>query len=211
MSNIGYIRVSTQEQSTERQIVALEQFSLDKVFVEKVSGAKKDRTELNNMLNFVREDDTIYVYEISRLARSCVNLLEIVNFCNKKGVIIKFVKENLTSDTNDAFSSFFLIVLSALAQLERDLIRERSTEGIKLAKVNGVYTGRKPLSIDDFGLHYNRYMTRDYKSKTEFAEQIQCSRPTLDKLIKAYLKAQENEDINGNEPLVTLPKETATA
>lgn len=207
MADIGYIRVSTAEQNTDRQHQAMEGLSLEKVFEEKVSGVKNDREELNNMMNYVREGDNIYCYEISRLARSCTNLLDIINGCDKKGVTITFIKENLTTGKNDAFSSFFLIVLAALSQLERDLIRERSTEGIKLAKMEGRYTGRKPLSIENFGLHYDKYMRREYKSKTEFAKEVECSRPTLDKLIQSYLKNLE-QGIDSSEPLVTLPKET---
>lgn len=143
VQTVGYIRVSTAEQNTDRQ---LDGIMLDRVFVDKMTGSTKDRPQLNELLNYVRYGDTVIVHSLDRLARSLEDLISIINQLNKKGVIFKSIKDNLTFDgsNNSPMDKFFLHILGAVSELERALIRERQKEGIAKAKQKGVYKGRKP-------------------------------------------------------------------
>ena len=144
---VSYIRVSTKEQNTERQE---RQIKADKYFIEKVSGKSAERKELKAMLDFVREDDTVIVESISRLARNTKDLLNIIDELNKKKVTFISKKENI--DTSTPQGKFMLTVFGALAQLERECILERQKEGIDIAKQKGLYKGKpkKEINIDDF-------------------------------------------------------------
>lgn len=143
---IGYIRVSTVGQNTERQ---LDGVSLDKVFEEKVSAKTMNRPKLNEMLEFIREGDTVIVHDISRLARNIKDLHELVERITEKGVTLKFKKESLvfTSDKKDSMSQLLLSMLGAVYQFERSILLERQREGIAIAKKLGKFTGR-PATID---------------------------------------------------------------
>lgn len=141
---IGYIRVSTVDQNTDRQ---LEGVTLDKVFTDKVSGRDTNRPALKACLEFLREDDTLKVHSMDRLARNVDDLRRIVRELTGRGVTVHFLKENLTFSPNGASSPFdqlMLTMLGAFAEFERNLIRERQREGIALAKQRGAYKGRKP-------------------------------------------------------------------
>lgn len=146
MASVGYIRVSTDEQNTDRQLDGLQ---LDKVFTDKVSGATTDRPMLQDMIGYVREGDVIHVHSIDRLARSLVDLLGLVKDFTTKGVHIRFHKENLlfTGESNPT-QELMLSIIGSVAQFERAMIRERQREGIAKAKEKGVYRGRSK-TIDD--------------------------------------------------------------
>jgi DNA invertase Pin-like site-specific DNA recombinase len=142
--SIGYIRVSTRDQSTGRQSDGMESLKLDKVFTEKVSGKSKDRPELLNCINYAREGDTLYIYSIDRLARSLSDLQYIIDELVSKGVTVKFIKESQTYSTNDSnpFNKVLLQVLGAFAEFERNIMLERQAEGIAHAKLHGTKTGK---------------------------------------------------------------------
>ncbi|MDF3930393.1 MULTISPECIES: recombinase family protein [Pseudomonas] len=146
MARVGYVRVSSLDQNTERQ---LDGVALDKVFSDKVSGATIDRPQLQAMLEYVREGDTIYVHSIDRLARSLVDLLKLVEDLIKRGVHICFDKEKLefTGEDNPT-QHLMLSMMGAVAQFERAMIKERQREGIAKAKQKGVYKGRTK-TVDD--------------------------------------------------------------
>lgn len=146
MANVGYVRVSTVDQNTERQLDGL---PLDKMFTDKVSGATTERPELQAMLGYVREGDLIHVHSIDRLARSLVDLLALVQDLTAKGVHIQFHKENLlfTGEANPT-QTLMLSIMGSVAEFERSMIRERQREGISKAKAKGVYKGRSK-TIDD--------------------------------------------------------------
>jgi DNA invertase Pin-like site-specific DNA recombinase len=137
---VGYIRVSAVDQNSERQ---LEGLTLDKVFTDKASGKDTNRPELQAALTYLRQGDTLVVHSLDRLARNIEDMLRIVRELNTKGVSIKFMKENLAFDaaTNDPRSTLMFTILTAFAQFERSLIRERQREGIAIAKAKGVYKG----------------------------------------------------------------------
>lgn len=146
MANVGYIRVSTTDQNTERQLDGL---AMDKTFTDKVSGATTNRPQLQAMLEFVREGDVIHVHSIDRLARSLVDLLALVREQTARGVHIHFHKEALlfTGESNPT-QELMLSIMGSVAQFERAMIKERQKEGIAKAKQKGVYKGRVK-TVDD--------------------------------------------------------------
>ncbi|EWH04266.1 MULTISPECIES: recombinase family protein [Pseudoalteromonas] len=138
---VAYIRVSSSQQSTDRQLVDV---SYDKAFIEKASAKSTERPQLQAMLNHVREGDEVVVHSMDRLARNTKDLLEIVESLKSKGVSVKFMKENLTftAGGESSINNLMLTMLSAVAQFERELILERQREGIEAAKKKGKYKGR---------------------------------------------------------------------
>lgn len=138
---IGYVRVSSFDQNPERQ---LEQVEVGKVFTDKASGKDTQRPELDSLLAFVREGDTVVVHSMDRLARNLDDLRRLVQKLTRRGVRIEFVKECLTFTGEDSpMANLMLSVMGAFAEFERALIRERQREGIALAKQRGAYRGRK--------------------------------------------------------------------
>ena len=181
---VAYIRVSTQEQNEARQIEGLKKYDIEKTFIEKVSGKNiTDRPELQSLLDFVREGDTVYIHDFSRLARSTKDLLEIVERLTDKGVHLVSNKENV--DTSTPTGKLMLTMIGAIAEFERQNLLDRQAEGIAIAKAEGKYKGRKAVEIEDstFTEQYTRYMNREI-TKTELAKILKVSRPTLDKMIK---------------------------
>ena len=142
---IGYIRVSSVDQNTERQ---LDGEKLDIIFEEKVSGATRERPQLEEMLRNLREGDLVVVHDISRLARNLGDLKDIIEEINHKGASVKFIKESLEFTGGDSpMQKLMLKLLGSFYEFEREMNRERQREGIAKAKERGVYKGRKP-SVD---------------------------------------------------------------
>ena len=195
MANVGYVRASTIEQNEDRQIEALKKHDIEKWFTEKVSGKDTNRPQLQLMLDYVREGDTVYIHDFSRLARSTKDLLEIVETLNKKGVHLVSNKENIDSSTPTG--KLMLTMIGAIAEFERQNLLERQKEGIAVQKEldksrkpeDKKYKGRKAVVIDEeqFEKEYSRYQKREI-NKTELAKILEVSRPTLDKLIKEHNK-----------------------
>lgn len=189
--NVAYVRVSTVEQNEARQIEALKKHNIEKWFIEKVSAKNTNRAELQNMLDFVRDGDTVFIHDFSRLARSTKDLLDIVETLNKKGVHLISNKENL--DTSTPTGKLMLTMIGAINEFERVNILERQREGIAIAVREGKYKGRKSIvcSDIDFERQYKRYLNREI-NKTQLAEILKISRPTLNKLITGY--QEENDE-----------------
>ena len=145
---IGYIRVSTQEQNTIRQEVLLEQLVVEELYIDKASGKNTDRPELKKMIAYVRRGDTVIVESISRFARNTRDLLDLIEQLSAKGV--EFVSKKEAIDTTTPTGKFMLTVFGAVAELEREYILQRQREGIEIAKQQGKYKGRKPLSPPGF-------------------------------------------------------------
>lgn len=143
MATIGYARVSTTGQSLDAQLNALS--NCDKIFQEKISGAKDDRPQLQLMLEFVREGDSVVVTKLDRLARNTRHLLEIAELLSHKKVALKI--QNLGIDTGTPTGKLMLTMVGAIATFERELMLERQAEGIAQAKQNGKYKGRKPTAM----------------------------------------------------------------
>lgn len=180
---VGYVRVSHIDQNEARQLVTMQNYGVEKVFQEKISGKNTERPQLKAMLDYVREGDIIYIHDFSRLARSTKDLLEIVEYLNNKKVHLVSAKENIDSSTPTG--KLMLTMIGAINEFERTNLLERQREGIAIAKEQGKYKGRKEVKIDNFDKHYARYMNREI-TKSKLAEELGISRPTLDKLIKEY-------------------------
>ena len=144
---IGYIRVSTYDQNPERQ---LEGMHLDKVFTDKASGKDLNRPAFEELLDYVREGDTLLVHSMDRLARNLEHLRQVVRELTAKGVKVQFVKERLTFTGEDSpMATLLLSVMGAVAEFERSLIGERQREGVAIAKEKGLYKGRKKSLNDE--------------------------------------------------------------
>lgn len=140
---IGYMRVSTVFQNEARQKESIGK--VEKMFLDKASGKSKDRPRLKEMLEYVRDGDSVIVHSMDRLARNLVDLRMIVDNITKKGACVKFIKENLEfTSKSSPMNQLILGMLGAVAEFERSIILERQREGIELAKQRGVYKGRKP-------------------------------------------------------------------
>lgn len=180
---IGYVRVSSVDQNDSRQLVTMKKYNVEKIFQEKVSAKDTNRFKLEEMLDYVREGDTVVVHDFSRLARSTKDLLNIVEFFNNKKVHLISSKENIDSSTPTG--KLMLTMIGAINEFERSNLLERQKEGIAIAKSLGKYKGRKKVYIDNFEEYYNQYMCRE-KSKSQLAKFLNISRPTLDRLINEH-------------------------
>lgn len=190
MANIGYIRVSTKEQNTGRQYedFTAKGIALDKVFEEKLSGKNTDRPQLQAMLSYLREGDTLYVESFSRFARSARDFLNIVNTLNEKGVSFVSLKENI--DTTTSQGKFMLTVFAGLYELERDNILERQREGIDLALKEGRPYGRPSATLSaTFSKNYQLWKQGELKA-VDFMKRENIPKSTFYKLVKRY----ENEN-----------------
>ncbi|WP_429051840.1 recombinase family protein [Aeromonas veronii] len=178
MALVGYARVSTVGQNLDTQLQALAECST--IFQEKVSGARDDRPQLAQLLNFVREGDVVLVTKLDRLARNTRHLLEISEYLQSKQVALRIL--NLGINTSTPTGKLMLTMIGAIATFERELMLERQAEGIELAKQRGVYKGRKPtamargeevLALADRGL-----------AKTEIARQTGISLSSVQRILK---------------------------
>lgn len=185
MSKIGYIRVSTEHQETARQQEIMGNYGVERIFSEKISGVNTDRPQLKAMLDYVREGDTLYVESISRLGRSTKDLLNIIDSLTAKGVTLISNKENI--DTNSPTGKFMLTVFAALSQLEREQLRQRQREGIEIAKVQGKYTGRKPIPIDwtKFGQLYGEWKLKKITAR-DFMKKMDLTSNTFYRRVREY-------------------------
>lgn len=174
---LGYVRVSSLEQNTERQLEGLD---LDKVFTDKASGRDVARPQLQTLLEYIREGDTLHVHSMDRLARNMDDLRAIVNGLTARGVVVKFHKEGLTFTGEDSpMSQLLLSMLGAVAEFERALIRERQREGIAIAKTKGVYKGRKKALTEAQVETLKAQAKEPGQSKAALAKEYGISRETL--------------------------------
>ena len=183
MSKVAYVRVSTAEQNEARQREALAVRGIDKWFIEKASGKNTDRPEFQKMLDWVREGDTIYIHDLSRIARSTKDLLDLLDVLREKGVALVSGKESI--DTSTATGKLLVTMVAAINEFERANLLERQREGIAIAKREGKYKGRKAVTVPDLPRHYERYQRREV-SKAALARELGISRPTLDRLFSNY-------------------------
>ncbi|KFF76283.1 transposon Tn21 resolvase [Serratia marcescens] len=178
---IGYIRVSSFDQNSERQ---LDQTQLDKVFVDKASGKDIQRPELDSLLSFVRDGDTVVVHSMDRLACNLDDLRRLIQKLTHKGVRIEFVKECLTFTGEDSpMANLMLSVMGAFAEFERSLIHERQREGIALARQRGAYRGRKKSLSSEQQIEVRR-RAMDGEKKAQLAREFGISRETLYQYLK---------------------------
>lgn len=182
-SNVGYVRVSSNGQNTDRQLDGIQ---LDKMFTEKVSGGSTDkRVELQNCIEWVRDGDTLHVHDISRLARNLADLQDLVKKLNAKGVTVKFHKEGLTFEggKDNPMNTLMLQIIGAIAQFEKSLINERQAEGIAKALQKGVKFG-VDKKLDDDQIKAIKSQIKAGSSVTTLAKQYDVSRQTIYRMIK---------------------------
>jgi DNA invertase Pin-like site-specific DNA recombinase len=179
---VGYIRVSSVDQSTARQ---LEGVALDRTFTDKASGKDVRRPELEAMVGFVRDGDTVVVHSMDRLARNLDDLRGIVRKLTAKGIEVHFVKEQLSFTGEDsAIGALLLSVMGAFAEFERSLIQERQREGIELARRRGAYRGRRRSLTDDQVAELRRRADEGVP-KAALARELGVSRETLYQYLRA--------------------------
>ncbi len=166
MSRIGYIRVSAIDQNQARQLEALKQYKIDKFFMEKKSGKNTDRPEFKKMMEYLREGDTLYIMDFSRISRSVSDLLKIVEELEKREIKLISLKEQL--DTGTPAGRLMLTMIGAINEFERLNLLERQREGIEIAKRNKKYKGRKPIekpeNWEEVYLKYSRKEISAYKA-----------------------------------------------
>ena len=173
---IGYVRVSSVDQNTDRQLDGVE---LDRVFTDKASGRDTKRPALDELLRFVREGDVVIVHSIDRLARNLPDLRRTVEDLTSRGIQLQFVKENLIFSGDDSpMSTLLLSVMGAFAEFERALIRERQAEGIAVAKRKGAYKGRKH-ALNKEQIEELRERAGNGEKKSSLAKAFAISRETL--------------------------------
>lgn len=187
MARLGYVRVSTSSQSTDKQDDAMKALGVERLFVEKMSGKNANRPELKKMLEYAREGDTVVVSDISRLARSTRDLLSIVDTLCQKQVGFVSLKESI--DTTSPQGRFILTIFGALAELERENILSRQKEGIESAKARGKKLGRP---AKEFPKNWEAIYTKwkdGHISPTDAAKELKLKRLTF------YLMAKRWEQI----------------
>lgn len=189
---IGYIRVSTKAQNPERQLADL---NLDIVFTEHASGTSKTRPKLEEMLNYIRDEDIVYIHCMDRLARNLDDLRRIITVITDKKAQIKFVKEGLEfTGSKSPMSELMLSLMGAFAEFEHGLIKERQLEGIAKAKERGVY---KRKLTDKKIKELQNVVAQDTElkkiNKRQLAKQLGIGRATLYQYLRLPLSASEEK------------------
>ena len=184
---VGYIRVSTEEQNTDRQETIMQKYGVEKVFSEKVSGKNTDREQLKAMLEYVREGDTLVIESYSRLARSTADLIKLVEQLQGKGVDLISDKEKI--DTTTPQGKLMFTIFAGLAEFERTCLLQRQREGIAEAKKQGKYKGRQPIKIDAdlFKAVYTRWKSGEIAA-VQAQRELNLKSDTFYRRVKKYEK-----------------------
>ena len=177
----GYARVSTADQNLDRQTDALKNYKVDKIFCEKISGTKKNRPELDKLLLEISSGDTIVIESLSRLGRSVKNLAELMEFFNENNIRLVSLKE--TIDTTSSTGRLLFTIISSLSQFERDVLAERTSEGLKAARARGRFGGRPKTANEKLNKAIALYKTKEY-TITEITELTGVSKSTLYRSVK---------------------------
>lgn len=187
MKTYFYIRVSSKDQNTIRQEVKAKEMNLpkDHIFIEKISGKNTtDRPALNNLMGILKNGDKLIVDSISRFARNTKDLIELVEQLNTKGVDFISLKEAI--DTTTPTGMFMLTIFGAVAQLEREYIKDRQAEGIEIAKMEGKFKGRKPIDYPKQWDKYYKMMKDGSIKRVDVMKILDLKKTTFYKLIKQY-------------------------
>lgn len=177
----GYARVSTEQQNLDRQIDMLEKYGVDRIFNEKMTGTKRNRPELEKLLERLAEGDTVVVESLSRLGRSTKDLIWLMETFNEKGVNLVSLKESI--DTTSSTGKLLFTMMSALAQFERDVLADRTREGLAAARARGRKGGRPPADKDAVRKAVRLYKTGEY-TVSEITELTGVRKTTLYKNLR---------------------------
>lgn len=172
----GYARVSTDKQCLDRQLDALNNYGVNNIYCEKMTGTKKDRPELTEMISRLSEGDTVVIESLSRLGRSTRDLLDLMDLFNSKGVNLVSLKEQI--DTTTPTGKCFFTIISAISQFERDLIVARTNEGLKAARARGRTGGRPKIDSEKLDRAIRLYKSEEYTVK-EIEEMTGVKKATL--------------------------------
>ena len=179
---IGYARVSTQDQHLDLQIDALKKAGCEKIFTDVVSGAKAKREGLDQALQYVREGDALVIWKLDRLGRSLKHLIEVVNMLNNKGIGLRVLQEAI--DTTTTGGKLVFHIFGAIAEFERDLIRERTSAGLAAARARGKKGGRKhKLDAKKVSILKSMYADKN-NSVDDICDTLGISKPTLYRYLK---------------------------
>jgi len=187
----GYARVSTLDQNLDRQIDALQREGCERIFMDKVTGTKISRKELNKLIEQLRPEDVIIVTELSRLSRSVKDLFDLVKMINEKEANLKSLKEPW-ADTTTPYGNLMFTIFAGINQFERDLISIRTKEGLSAAKARGRNGGRPPgrnKKADTIVLLY-----KSGKKIRKIAEETELSISTVNRYIKEYKGNEKNNE-----------------
>lgn len=181
----GYARVSTDAQCLDRQIDILKEYEVDEIILEKMTGTKINRPELMRLKDKLREGDTIIVESLSRISRSSKDLLILIEYLDGRKITLVSIKEKV--DISTATGKMLVTILSALCEFERDLIKERTCEGLQSARMRGVVGGRPRISDDRINKALRLYRAQTHSIK-EITDITGVSRTTL------YQKLKESKN-----------------
>jgi len=177
---VGYKRVSSESQNTDRQLADIK---LDKEFVDTMSGYTKDRPGLKDCMEYVREGDMLVIDSIDRLARNLHDLQDLIDSLVKKGVSVKFIKENLTFNSDkDPMANLMLHMMGAFAEFERTMIRSRQREGIDAAKRSGKHMGRPSMLTKKLATEAKALKELGVSIR-QIAFRLKVSRPSIYKML----------------------------
>lgn len=177
----GYARVSTEDQSLNMQIDAFTKYGVDTVIEEKMSGARKDRPKLNELLGVLQSGDKVVVYKLDRISRSTKHLIELVELFAEKGVEFVSIQDNI--DTTTAMGRFFFTIMAGVAQLERDIISDRTKAGLDAARARGRFGGRPAADEDKIKQALTLYDSKKY-TLPQIKEMTGVGKTTLYKYLK---------------------------
>lgn len=180
MARIGYARVSTKDQNLDSQIDSLESSGCERIFSEKVSGRKYNRTELDNCLNYLREGDTLVLTKLDRLGRTTKQLIELSQYLENHKIDLEIIDMNI--NTKDAMGKMFFTMMSAFAELEANLLSERTKKGLNAARARGKKGGRPKIDVKKADMIRNLYKTKEYTGN-EIADMVNVSRATVYRVI----------------------------
>ncbi len=190
MAKIGYARVSTKDQSLDGQIDTLKEFGCERIFSEKISGRKVKRTELDKCLDYLREGDTLVIYKLDRLGRTTKQLIELAQWFDDNGIDLQIIDMNIS--TKDAMGKMFFTMMSAFAELEANLLSERTKKGLAAARARGRLGGRP--SLPDYKKREIKFLyDEQMMTGEEIAEKTGVSRSTVYRVVRDYQNDKEGK------------------
>lgn len=178
---VGYARVSTKDQNLQMQIDELQKYGCFEIFEEKMTGSKKDRPALNEMLKMLRKGDQVVVYKLNRISRSTKHLIELSEFFEEKGVEFISIKDNI--DTTTPMGRFFFRLMASIAELDLDNLRENTRVGLESARARGRSGGRPRVDNKKVKTALKMYDSKEH-SISEITQAVGISAPTLYRYIE---------------------------
>jgi len=191
VSKIGYARVSTRDQNLDSQIDVLKEYGCERIFSEKVSGRKHNRTELDKCLDYLRDRDTLVITKLDRLGRTTKQLIELSQYLDENGIDLEII--DMSINTKDAMGKMFFTMMSAFAELEANLLSERTKRGLESARSRGKMGGRPKISQDKEKMIISLYNSKEH-TINEIINMSGVSRGTIYNVVNNQVANTENEE-----------------